>query len=128
MGLLSRQTSKASRTGPVTDCQGCSSLQRKIPPDPCHLGDWPSHPMVPGTLKQVYLCPVKHAKRHPAECNRCGIFPHVICCKKLAKYVANVRPMFILLFCFTTSRGIFGQDLGCCKDEVDQLHLFLSTS
>ena len=44
--------------------------------------------------------------------------------KKLAKYVANMKAMFILFFCFMASRGIFGQGLGCMT-AVDQLSLFL---
>ena len=99
VALLSKQTSRASRTGPVIDCQGCSTLQ-SILENPT----WPSSP--PGRLAQPPHGACNLARwsvlneRYQTESKRCSIFvtrytfqkASQICCK----YEGDVYFVFLL--------------------------------
>ena len=114
MGLLSRQTSKASRTGPVTDCQGCSSFSWKSHLTPA---TWETGPATPWCLEPAYQ------RAWMFKFRKWKLAMQGLTIRYMLQNVCQIRCIYeshvILLFCFMASRGIFGRQGLACMTDID---------
>ena len=84
------------------------------PPDPRHLGDWPSHPMVPGTC--IWACVNVQIKK--VKVSDAGLDHQIYVAKCLPNTLQIWEPCYFAILFYGC--GIFGRHGLACMTDIDQ--------